>query len=570
MKRLTLVGSLVLAASVLPAPAAQADTAVPGWAKKTASLVRDPLAIVDSVAAGKPLEVVVTRRTAAGPSIQTVTAKSRAAAVKLIGSAQDDKDAISVDMAKTVKIATAGPDPLRPKQWAHDLLRTSTAWKAATGVGVTVAVVDTGVQASHPDLAGRVLQGYDFVGKDTNASDANGHGTHVAGIIAANTYNSIGVAGMTKSAKVLPVRVLDANGEGTDADVASGIIWAANHGADVISLSLAGPKSSAESSAVAYALSKGVAVVAAAGNDGCPLFGPAASYPGADTGVIGVGAVTRTSTIASYSSCGSWVDVSAPGGDTTSAGGIYSTYFGSSYASLSGTSMATPYAAATAALAIEEIGPGWTPAGVAQVMGATATDLGSSGRDNNYGAGLINPVAMLNHINTHFALAVPTTTTIAGGAVPVTGRLLFTDGTPVASAKVAVSTTLYGGKVTHTVTTDANGAFTTSYALPHNVTFAVVYGGSGASDNISSTIKYTRVAPKWDFTHTSTKVTVTNYSIYSQKLSLQKFSNSKWSTVKSTTVKSSTWSATAGKGTWRLVSSANSSLTSRVSESWTN
>lgn len=568
MKRLTLLGSFVLIAALLPAPSAQADQALPAWARRTASLALDPVKIVDTVKSGKPLQVVITRRTANGPSIQTVAASTRSRAAKLIGSAQGEKDAIAVEMVKTVKIAKSGPDPLRSRQWAHDLLHTSTAWKAATGVGVVVAVVDTGVQASHPDLSGRVLQGYDFVGRDTNADDANGHGTHVAGIIAANTYNSIGIAGMTKSAKVLPVRVLDAVGEGTDANVASGITWAANHGADVINLSLAGPKSSAESAAVSYAISQGVVVVAAAGNDGCGLLTPA-SYPAADDGVIGVAAVTRTRSIASYSSCGSWVDVAAPGGDgATDAGGIYSTYRGSSYASLSGTSMATPYAAATAALAVEEIGPGWTPAGVAQVLTETATDLGATGRDGSFGAGLINPVAIVNHINTHFALAVPSAATVAGGAVPVKGRLLFTDGSPVATSTVEVSTTLHGAKDTHTVTTDAQGGFETSYRLPHNVTFAVVYRGTGATDNTYRTIKYTRVLPKWTYHYTATKIAVTNYSIYKQKLALQKISGGRWKTVSSITVSKSSWTPKTGRGTWRLVSYANSSLTYRISPRW--
>lgn len=570
VKRLTLLGTVLLTVSILPGPAAQADSTVPIWARKTASLESDPLKVVGTAPTGEPLRVVITRRTANGPSIESVVARTKASAAKLIGSAQRDKSAIAVEMAQPVKIAAAGPDPLRPRQWAHDLLHTSTAWKAATGVGVVVAVVDTGVQANHPDLAGRVLKGYDFVFGDATPDDQNGHGTHVAGIIAANTYNRIGIAGMTKAAKVLPVRVLDARGEGDSGTVSAGIKWAVDHGADVINLSLAGPRSSAESSAVAYAISKGVVVVAAAGNNHCALS-TTASYPAADPGVIGVGAVTRTRAIADYSSCGSWVDVSAPGGDAGSdAGGIWSTYKGSGYVSLSGTSMATPYVAATAALAVEEIGPGWTPAGVAQVLTGTATDLGAVGRDDNYGSGLINPVAMLNHINTHFTLSVPSATTIAPGAVPVSGRLLLTDGTPVPSARVSISTTLYGKKQVHTVTTDANGAFTTTYNLPHNVTFAVVYGGSGATDNISKTIKFTHVAPKWTYTHTSSKAYVTNYSIYRQKLALQKRSGSTWKTVKSTTVTTSKWSATAGKGTWRLVSYANASLASRVSAAWTN
>ena len=572
MKRLTILGSFVLAAAVLPAPSAQAiDLPVPVWAQKTTSLLLDPLKIIATAPEGRPLTVVVTRRTADGPSIRSISASSTAVAAQLISSAQDDRDTIAVEMAKPVTMTASGPDPLRPKQWAHDMLRTSTAWKSSTGSGVVVAVVDTGVQASHPDLAGRVLKGHDFVGNDSNADDGNGHGTHVAGIIAANTYNSIGVAGMTKAARILPVRVLDSKGSGLDGNVAAGITWATDHGADVISMSLAGGRSSAETSAVAYAISKGVVVVAAAGNidkehpSRCPILGSnPAVYPAAEPGVIGVASINSARAVSSFSLCGNWVDVTAPGE------GIWSTYRGSAYAELSGTSMATPYVSATAALAIEEIGTGWTPAGVSQLLTGTATDLGASGWDKDSGYGLINPVAMLSHINTHFSLRLPTVNTIAPGAVPLNGTLLLSDGKPVDGAKVTVSTTLYGSRTTHTLTTNSSGAFSTSFNLPHNVTFAVAYGGSGSTDNASTAISFTHVAPKWDYHYTSTGVSVTNYSIYGQTLALQKWNGSAWKTAASVKVTKANWSATAGTGTWRLLSQANSSLAIRASASWTN
>ena len=565
-KRLTVVASLVLAgSSFLPYPAARADAPLPVWAHRTTSLGADPLDIVATAPKSQPLKVVITRRTAAGPSIQTVVAGTRAAAARLIGSAQDDSDAIAVQMAQPVHIADTN-DTFRSKQWALTTLRAETARRYATGAGVKVAVVDTGVQADHPDLIGRILSGYDEISPGTTASDFNGHGTHVAGIIAAIANNSRGIAGLATGARILPVRVLNSKGEGDSATVAKGIIWAAAHGAKVINLSLASTQNdSAIASAISYAESKRVVVVAAAGNDYCPFLGSSPTdYPAANAGVIGVGSIEQNHTISSFSSCGSWVDLVAPGGR------IMSTYFHSRYASLSGTSMATPYVAAAAAMAIQRIGSTWRPAGVANVLAGTATDLGAGGRDNNYGYGLINPVLMLRRIDPHFSAPAPTTFITGGGSQTFGGRLLFTDGTAVAGATVTMSAYLYGSTVTHTMTTSSSGAFSTSFTLPRNVTFTLRYAGSASSDDAKGTIKYLLVKPRWAVSHTSSRVYVTNYSLYGQKNELQKKSGSTWTTVLTTHATKSSWNAAAGKGTWRVVSRANGTVASNLSATWTN
>lgn len=159
---------------------------------------------------------------------------------------------------------------------------------------------------------------------------------------------------------------------------------------------------------------------------------------------------------------------------------------------------------------------------------------------------------------------------IAGSSVPLRGRLLLADGAPVAQATVSIWATLSKKKIVHRVKTDATGAFATTYSLPHNVTFSVSFAGSGAIDDTTAKVSYHRVAPRWKYRHTKTKVTVTNYSRYGQKLSLQKKSGSKWKTVKSIKVTKKTWSVTAKQGTWRLLSHANSNLASRTSASWKN
>ena len=356
--------------------------------------------IVDRAPAGEPLEVVVTSRAADGkPVISTVLVKTKSKARDIVAQALGRSKTIGAEMNHRVSI-DAYNDTYRSQQWALTTLKAETVHQENRGSGVTVAVVDTGVMSSHTDLSGNILSGTDYVAPGTSANDENGHGTHVAGIIAALYNNSRGIAGMAPRAKVLPVRVLDRNGSGTSANVAKGIIYAADRGAKVINLSLgSGQSSSAMQSAVAYAISKNVLVVAAAGNRGCGLLGAPTEYPAAYPGVIGVAAVTQSLKRASFSSCGSWVDVAAPGQ------GIISTMIRSSvglgcsssadYCTLNGTSFSTPYVAAAGALAIAE--RGWSQATVASRLQSTATDLSPSGKDKNTGAGLINPLKLITN-----------------------------------------------------------------------------------------------------------------------------------------------------------------------------
>jgi thermitase len=228
------------------------------------------------------------------------------------------------------------------RQWGPQKVQAPAAWDVTRSSSDTwIAIIDTGVQYDHPDLAGKVVRGYDYVDDDWYPYDGNGHGTHCAGIAAAVTNNARGIAGMAPNATIYAVRVLNNSGSGTLDDVANGIIHAADSGADVISLSLgASVGATTLKNAVDYAWSRGVVVVAAAGNSGTSL----PSYPAYYSNAIAVAATDRNDNKAYFSNYGSWVDVAAPGVD------IYSTYTGSSYASLSGTSMATPHVAGLAGL----------------------------------------------------------------------------------------------------------------------------------------------------------------------------------------------------------------------------
>ena len=281
----------------------------------------------------------------------------------------------------TVVRTDASPqDPYYSSQWFLPHIGTMKAWDVEKGSGdLVVAVLDTGVDASHPDLAGRVLNGYDFVGKDGNTSDVYGHGTHVAGIIAASGENNEGVAGLAWRIKLLPVKVLDDNGSGSYSNVIAGIRYAIDNGAMVINLSLGGgARSQALQEAVDYARSKGAVVVAAAGNEAHESL----SYPAACDGVIGVGATDEQDRRTQFSDWGVGLDIMAPG---TS---VYSDIPGGRYGYKSGTSMAAPQVSGAFAL-LRSHEPGLSVAEAEERIFSSARDLGSQGYDTDYGWGVL-------------------------------------------------------------------------------------------------------------------------------------------------------------------------------------
>jgi len=286
--------------------------------------------------------------------------------------------------------------------WGLNKIQAPDAWQAGyTGQGVVVAVVDTGVSYTHADLAGKVwtntaevagngvdddrngyvddIYGYDFVNKDGYALDDNGHGTHVSGIIA-GLRNGTGVTGVAYGATIMPVKVLASTGTGSFTNVAAGIMYAVNNGADVINLSLGawGAVSSTVTSAITYAISHGVVVCMASGNDAKPT--PA--YPAilAQTaGGIAVGAVNSSTVVASFSDGAGTTTpydyVEAPGVT------IYSTYLNGGYASMSGTSMATPYTAGAAALLLSaqpNFASNWSTEQLEAIVTSTAISMGGT------------------------------------------------------------------------------------------------------------------------------------------------------------------------------------------------
>lgn len=284
-------------------------------------------------------------------------------------------------------------DPYVDRQWGLTRLDAPKLQdSAADGAGIIVAVLDTGVDATHPDLAGRVLPGFDvYDSAGDGRKDPNGHGTHVAGIIAASR-NSNGGQGLAPGVSILPVRVLDQTGYGDDSDVARGVIWAVDHGAQIINLSLGGDEANSQlAEAVAAAIRTGVVVVAAAGNGGSLQGGTI--FPAANPGVIGVAATGGDDHAAWFSTRGTWVDVAAPGV------GILSTWTGGGWEYESGTSMAAPMFAA--AVAVVAQGAGISVTDAASRLLSTATEVPitgndkGDGRDDSTGVGLVDPWAAL-------------------------------------------------------------------------------------------------------------------------------------------------------------------------------
>ena len=284
------------------------------------------------------------------------------------------------------------PAPQPPAQtipWGVARVNADAVWASYTGDPVKVAVVDTGIDTSHPDLLGNLKGGMSAVSYTSSYNDDNGHGSHVAGTIAA-VDNSVGVVGVAPAADLYAVKVLDRRGSGYLSDIVEGLQWSVANGIDVVNMSLGtSAYSLAFDTAVQETIASGVVVVAAAGNSG-----PGAStvgYPAKFAGVIGVSATDSSNNIASFSSRGAEVDLAAPGVS------IYSTYKKKGYATLSGTSMASPHVAGVAALVLTApIGADdldadgvWDPSEVELRLERTAQDLGAAGFDTNYGNGLV-------------------------------------------------------------------------------------------------------------------------------------------------------------------------------------
>lgn len=397
----TLLALLMLLATALPAAAAEdpeppttdaVGEVVPGevvvkWrdARRGTEVAQEHgLAVLAELGtSGDGLPSVVATR---GRAVNTVIAELRADPA--VAYAEPNYVVHLADEGSVAAVSVN--DPKTAGQYSLDQMRVRDAWSLTKGGSGIVAVLDTGVQANHPDLSGRVLAGYDFVNNDSNAADDNGHGTWVAGIISSKPNDGYGIAGISWSDKILPVKIMSGSGTGDTSDLTSGIIWAANHGATVINMSVGGfPTSQYVQDAVNYAWNKGVVLVGAAGNNNRQE----SFFPASFANVVSVSATQSNDEFSNWSSYGPNVDVSAPGASVQTTNCTVCTYAGHNtwgeHTYISGTSFATPNVAGVIAL-IRARYPSYTPAQVVSRLISTVDDRGYSGFDIRYGAGRVN------------------------------------------------------------------------------------------------------------------------------------------------------------------------------------
>jgi subtilisin family serine protease len=290
----------------------------------------------------------------------------------------------AVELDRKVKLAAVPNDPYYGSEWHLAKVGAAAAWDKAQGAGITIAIIDSGVDITHPDLAPHVVPGWNVYGNNADTTDVCGHGTAVAGTAAAAMNNGAGVAGVAGQAKIMPLRIAFLDGGSCVAylsDMATAVTYAADHGARIANLSFSGvPSSAAVQNAANYLRSKGGLVFAAAGNGNRDE-----GYAPTSTMVI-VSATDSADNRSSFSSYGNYVTLSAPGT------GIYTTSVGGAYGSWSGTSFASPLAAGVAALMMSA-NPSLDPSKVESLLYSSATDLGTAGRDIYFGYGRVNAAA---------------------------------------------------------------------------------------------------------------------------------------------------------------------------------
>lgn len=429
------IGALLLVPSAFALPAVGAAVGAAGGPAGTGPARSGELLVVfeqgaTRAAAHRAAEADAPRRLEHS-GVEVVTVDDVDAALDEYRSRPDVRFA---EVNGTVVAAAAPNDELYNRQWYlqpvtvanKGTANAETAWNTATGTGVVVAVLDTGVRPGGGDLeASRLMTGYDFVNNDTNADDDDGHGTHVAGSIAQSTNNTQGIAGMAPRAKILPGKILDANGGGDYATVIEGLVWATAQGAKVINLSLVGTTSSAALCDAVTTAAASAVVVAATGNAASGTVG----YPAACPAALAVGAVRYDGQKAAYSNFGPGIDIVAPGGDANvdqNGDGQKDLIIQQSFYFLLGsirvwewqdrvgTSMATGHVSGAAAL-IEGLNPA---SDTRAVLLSTARDLGIAGADDTFGSGALDAGAAVASVPatnpSPLGVSGPATTTTTG------------------------------------------------------------------------------------------------------------------------------------------------------------
>jgi hypothetical protein len=380
-------------------------------------------------------------------------------------------------------------DPLYSEAWHLPKIGAPAAWDYTQGAGVTIAILDSGVDTAHPDLQPQIVPGWNFYDNNNNVADVHGHGTSVAGIAAAAGNNGVGTASVSFRSKIMPMRITDTSGNGYYSMMASALTWAADNGARVANISFHAVSTSATvDSAAQYMRSKGGIVVVSGGNTGALQTDPPRPS---------ITAVAATSTVdgrTSFSSWGDYIDISAPGV------GLRTTTRGGGYDLVSGTSAASPVVAGVYALMMAAK-PGLQPATYDSILFSTTQDLGTTGWDQYYGAGRVNAAsAVATALATTATDSLPPAVAIAAplggkvsGLVPVDATA--TDNVAVARVELLVNGTL---KATDTLAPYGMSLDTTTYADgPLNIQ-ARAYDAAGnvaSSTTVAVTVANDTVAP---------------------------------------------------------------------------
>lgn len=352
-------------------------------------------------------------------------------------------------------------DPFAGSQWHLAKVGAPAAWDVSHGDGVTIAVLDSGVDESHPDLASRVVPGWNFYDNTADASDPHGHGTAVAGTAAAATDNSTGVASIAGQTKVMPIRIADANCWAYWSTVAEGLTWAADRGARVANISFGVAGSRSVQSAAKYMKAKGGLVVVSAGNNGVDeKITPT-------TTMIPVSATDAADVRTGWSSYGSFVALSAPGA------GIYTTNRGGGYGSWNGTSFSSPLTAGVVALMMSA-NPALDNLQIESLLFGTAIDLGAAGRDAAYGHGRVNAAAAVQAARN----AVPTADTTAP-----TSALTAPLASSTVSGVVAVDVAAGDNRGVARVELRVNG---TTVAIDHEAPFGFSWDSTGVPNGMAN------------------------------------------------------------------------------------
>lgn len=284
----------------------------------------------------------------------------------------------------------ASNDPLFNLQWGLQRVKGPLAWQFAKGNTVRISVIDSGIDLTHPDLRARIVKGFNFVNPGAPPRDDFWHGTHVSGIAAAVQGNHIGIAGTAVNVNIMPLKILDENGEGTVEDLAKAILYAARHGARVVNMSLGTLTENNRcpqilQDQVNNAHSQGVLLVAAAGNQG----GTDPFFPAACSNVVAVTSSGFQDSLSFFDNTGSWIDITAPGED------IISTLPGGAYDFASGTSMATAFVAGASAM-VWSRNPSLQPDDIERILERSADRFGWAGHINTYGWGRLNAANALS------------------------------------------------------------------------------------------------------------------------------------------------------------------------------